>query len=241
MRHSRRSKAEYGIDAPRTGVVILLCVTGALVIAFILHNLNNSPAKAAGNIIFSLVPTGIIILVLAAMYVKVEKFRHRNRMLNMLIWKGNETVLDIGTGRGLLMIGAAKRLITGKSFGIDIWNKEDLSNNSYRAVMANVILEDVKDKVQVLNADAQNIPIEDNYFDYVLSNLCIHNIPSKEGRAKACQEIVRVLKPGGTALISDFRHITEYAQEFKKMGLKPTKKFSFLVAPLLLYIVKVVK
>ena len=34
----------------------------------------------------------------------------------------------------------------------------------------------------------------DNYFDVILSNLCIHNIKDKEGRQKACAEIHRLLK-----------------------------------------------
>jgi arsenite methyltransferase len=38
------------------------------------------------------------------------KLNIRDRMLDMIHWKGNETVLDTGTGRGLLAIGAAKRL-----------------------------------------------------------------------------------------------------------------------------------
>ena len=36
------------------------------------------------------------------------KFNIRKRMLGMVRWRGNETVLDLGTGRGLLAIGAAK-------------------------------------------------------------------------------------------------------------------------------------
>ena len=43
----------------------------------------------------------------------------------MIPWRGNETVLDVGTGRGLLMIGAARRLTTGISVGIDIWSAKD--------------------------------------------------------------------------------------------------------------------
>ena len=171
----------------------------------------------------------------------MEKFRHRDRMLNMLTWKGNELVLDIGTGHGLLMIGAAKRLTNGKSFGIDIWNKKDLTNNSYEAAMRNAILEEVKDKVEIKNADAQAMPFADNSFDYILSNLCIHNISTKEGRATACREIVRVLKPGGVALISDFIHTREYEAVFKKEGLEASRTFSFLIAPVLLNIVKGVK
>ncbi len=162
-------------------------------------------------------------------------------MLNMLSWKGDEQVLDIGTGKGLLMIGAAKRLTSGKSFGIDIWNKTDLSNNTYEAGMRNAELEGVKHKVDIRNADAQNLPFEDSSFDYVLSNLCIHNISTKKRRAIACNEIARVLKPGGIALISDFMHTTEYEREFKTGGLQTNRSFSFLIAPFLLYIVKVIK
>ena len=67
---------------------------------------------------------------LMLLYAKVGKFRHRDRMLALHIWSGSEQVLDIGTGRGLLLVGAAKRLTTGYATGIDIWNKEDLSGNS---------------------------------------------------------------------------------------------------------------
>ena len=35
---------------------------------------------------------------------------------------GDEKVLDVGCGRGLLLIGAAKRLKSGKATGIDVWD-----------------------------------------------------------------------------------------------------------------------
>jgi len=232
---------DYGIDAPRSGLLILLVVIAGLTAAVLLRLYGNATAIQVSNTIFSLSVTGIIILVLIALYVRREKFRHRDKMLNMLEWKGNETVLDIGTGRGLLMIGAAKRLITGKSIGIDIWSKKDLSNNSLTAAMTNAKLEQVKERVTVLNGNAMDMPLADNSCDYVLSNLCIHNIPTREGRDKACKEIVRVLKPGGTALISDFKNTKQYAAEFKKHGLTTARTYSFLIAPLMLHVVKAVK
>jgi arsenite methyltransferase len=85
------------------------------------------------------------------------------------------------------------------------------------------------------------MPFPDSSFDYILSNLCIHNIISGKGRATACREIVRVLKPGGIALISDFMHTKEYEKEFKAQNLLTNRTFSFLVAPVLLYIVKAKK
>jgi len=56
--------------------------------------------------------------------------------------------------------------------------------------------------------------------DLVLSNLCIHNIPDQQGRAQACREIARVLKPGGVALISDFILTGFYRDVLRKAGLK---------------------
>jgi ubiquinone/menaquinone biosynthesis C-methylase UbiE len=241
MQLRQNLKPNYGIDAPRQGLIIVLLVVVGLVIGLVFQRSPNEAARTIASVILSLVPAGFILILLIASYVKVEKFRHRDRMLNMLSWRGDEQVLDIGTGRGLLMIGAAKRLTTGKSVGIDIWRGQDLSHNTREAALVNAELEGVRDKVEVRNADARGIPFPDSSFDYVLSNLCLHNIPSLEGRAAACHEIARVLKPGGVGLISDFRHTDEYANVFREHGLKTTRSVSLLLAPMLLRVVRAEK
>jgi ubiquinone/menaquinone biosynthesis C-methylase UbiE len=58
----------------------------------------------------------------------------------------------------------------------------------------------------------RNLPFADQSFDVVTSSLAIHNIRDRGGRERALSEIRRVLKPGGIALIADFRHATAYAQ-----------------------------
>ncbi|HET9363851.1 MAG TPA: class I SAM-dependent methyltransferase, partial [Candidatus Angelobacter sp.] len=156
-------------------------------------------------------------------YAKWGKFRHRDRMLNMISWRGDEQVLDVGTGRGLLLIGAARRLTTGKSIGIDVWSAKDLSGNALERTQANVEVEGVQDKTELCSDDARKLSFPDASFDVVLSNLCIHNIPGAEGRAQACREIVRVLKPGGTALISDFILTGFYQKVFTEAGLKTSR------------------
>jgi ubiquinone/menaquinone biosynthesis C-methylase UbiE len=152
-------------------------------------------------------------------YSKAGKFRQRDRMLAKVHWTGAETVLDVGAGRGLLLIGAAKRLTTGHAVGIDIWNAEDLSGNSPQALLGNIAIEGVESRTEIKSEDARKMSFADGTFDVVLSNLCLHNIYQQEGRALACREISRVLKPGGVAVISDFRHMREYAVAFTACGL----------------------
>jgi ubiquinone/menaquinone biosynthesis C-methylase UbiE len=232
---------DYGIDAPRLGLAVLLAVAAGLALGLGFRSSPSETARAVASIVLSLVPTGIILILLMASYVKIEKFRHRDRMLNMVPWRGDEQVLDVGTGRGLLMIGAAKRLTSGKSIGIDVWREKDLSHNSPEAAMRNAQLEGVADKVEIRNADARDTPFADNSFDRVLSNLCLHNIPTPAGRAAACHEIARLLKPGGVALISDFRYTDEYMKAFRDHGLETARSASLLAAPMLLRIVKASK
>lgn len=151
------------------------------------------------------------------------KLKTRDRILNQLPWRGDEQVLDIGCGRGLFLIGAAKRLTSGKATGVDIWRDDDLSNNSSEATLVNAKAEGVAAKVKVEEANAVSLPFKDSTFDTVLSSLALHNIEEKDDRAKALREIVRVLKPGGYLAILDIFHTGAYAKELEQLGVADLK------------------
>lgn len=213
-------RPHYGIDAPN--VIRNFFLFGAL---FLIISLV-FPRVVIAHIEFILFPgflwPAVWFMVfggLMLIYSLVGKFRHRDRILGKVNWTGAEQVLDVGTGRGLLLIGAAKRLITGHATGIDIWNAEDLSGNGPEALKSNIALEGVCDRTTILSEDARQMSFADASMDVVVSNVCLHNIYQKPGRVKACQEIVRVLKPGGLAVISDYKLMREYRGEFTKAGL----------------------
>ena len=106
----------------------------------------------------------------------------------------------------------------------DIWKREDLSSNSRERTEAVINAEGVAARVEIREADATSLPFDDESFDVVLSNLCIHNISKAAGRQRAIEEVARVLKPGGRAVISDFKNTAEYESNFRLAGISSTER-----------------
>jgi SAM-dependent methyltransferase len=150
---------------------------------------------------------------------KFGKVRERERYLDKIAWRGDERVLDVGCGLGLFLIGAAKRLSTGRAVGIDKWQQEDLSGNNAAGTVDNAMIEGVAEKVEVHTGDARTLPFDDGSFDVVLSSMALHNIYNAGERQTAVREIARVLKSGGRVLIVDIRHTRQYAATLREAGL----------------------
>jgi arsenite methyltransferase len=151
------------------------------------------------------------------------KFHQRDSILRRLHLRGDETILDVGCGHGLLLIGAAKQLPHGKAVGIDLWSQKDQSSNSREATMRNAKLEGITDRVEVRDGDMRKLPFADASFDATVAHFAIHNIPGHEGRGEAIREIVRTLKPGGQVALSDLKSVGLYAVELRKAGMSEVK------------------
>lgn len=105
-----------------------------------------------------------------------------------------ETVLDIGSGGGLDVFLASKKVgPEGKVIGLDMTEQmvEKARKNAIRGNYNNV---------EFKLGEIENIPVKDNSVDLVMSNCVINLVPDKE---KAYQEIYRILKPSGRFVISD--------------------------------------
>ncbi len=218
-------KPDYGIDAPKVlRNLLLFGVLGLVLGIFGPRLVQLGPVRLLPRPMFF--GTGSMLLLegfLYLFYVKVGKLYHRDRILSLHSWRGDENVLDVGCGRGLLLACAAKRMAqllgNGTVTGVDIWSQEDMSGNSEQATRRNLELEGVSDRCKLIGVAAQDLPFEDGTFDVVVSNLCLHNIYDRDARKRALRQIARVLKPGGQALISDYKLTKEYADELQRAGL----------------------
>jgi len=215
-------KPDYGIDAP--GVVRNLLIVAAVGISLFLTARLGLWSGVIAHV--GVADTGLWsglgcgLMGCWMLYdSKVGKLKERERLLDLFPWRGTETVLDIGCGRGLLLIAAARRLTTGKATGLDLWQAEDLTGNKPDATVENARREGVLERVEVRTGDMRKMPFADRSFDIIVSNVAIHNVYDREGREMVMHEIARVLRPGGRVVIHDIRHVNEYAAALARNGL----------------------
>lgn len=242
------NRPDYGLDAP--GVVrnlLLVAAAGFLLWTSVALGLwSGDLAASLSSSMRIRVPLGRMALwpaigcaVMAGWMIwdsKVGKIRGREHLLDQIAWTGAEHVLDVGCGRGLMLIGAAQRLSSGKATGVDIWQAEDLSGNRPEATLENARREGVAGRVGIQTADMREMPFPPSTFDVVVSCAAIHNLYAADDRGKALREIVRVLKPGGQAVIDDIRHGAEYTAVFSAHDCTVLRKESRVVSLLLLLI-----
>jgi ubiquinone/menaquinone biosynthesis C-methylase UbiE len=103
------------------------------------------------------------------------------------------TVLDIGTGPGVLLVELARRRPDLTLTGVD------LSADMVAAATRN--LAPYAERATALVGDATRLPCDDRSFDLIVSSLSTHHWDDPAG---AVPELDRVLRPGGQVRIYDF-------------------------------------
>lgn len=189
-------RPRYGVDAPAFPVVHGAAGAACLLLAARRRGVR-APAAAAGA--FLLATTGIYLHTTLR-----GKLRVWERILDeQARLEGDEHLLDLGCGRGAVLVAAARRLPEGRAVGVDVWAGKDQSGNRPEATLANAAAAGVADRIELHTADVTALPFPDASFSVVTSALVLHNIPAHEDRCRALDEALRVLRPGGRLLVAD--------------------------------------
>ena len=121
--------------------------------------------------------------------------------------KEGETVLDLGSGGGIDVFLASKKVGShGKVIGVDM-TKEMLERAKTSASKYGY------ENIEFRLGEIENLPIEDGTVDTIISNCVINLSPDK---LRVFQEAYRVLKPNGRVMVSDIVIQGELPEDFRE-------------------------
>ena len=124
----------------------------------------------------------------------------RNKVVALVAEKNPDTILDIATGTGDLVIlmakTSAKRIV-----GLDI------SPGMLEVGKKKIEKENLSNRIEMVIGDSENMQFPDNYFDAITVSFGIRNFETLE---KGLAEIYRVLKPGGILVILETSVPTQF-------------------------------
>ena len=103
---------------------------------------------------------------------------------------GNEKLLDVGCGTGLLLQKIRDEWPGTELYGIDI--SDGMLDKARNKNISGAVFE---------TGLADDLPFENNYFDIIVTSSSFHYWPNPDG---ALKEINRVLRPDGVLVITDW-------------------------------------
>lgn len=216
--------ADYGIDTPQEASLWWHRAAWTLGVGLFMWYINHKEYPGPSTSILGVLALLAALFAAAAWFhlhsSRAGKLALRDRLLDSLALQGDEKILDVGCGRGLLAVGAAKRLKSGRVIAIDTWNPLLLSGNSADAAKENAKTEGVADRVRFDPGDARKLSFPENHFDVVTAFRALGDLRDDAERTRAIQEMVRVLKPGGRLLIFDTTETGYFADLLRAAGAK---------------------
>lgn len=115
----------------------------------------------------------------------------KRKIVSLIEKKNPSKILDVATGTGDLAIMLANSSAS-EIIGVDI------SEGMLTVGRKKVSERNLSGKITLVQADSENLPFEDNYFDVITVAYGIRNFENLE---KGLSEMLRVLKPSGTFVI----------------------------------------
>ncbi len=174
----------------------------ALAIAMILTHLGITYALGIGVGVALLLHIPIIGLTAVGIILRRARTGFIKTVVDLIPWKGDEEVLDVGCGSGILLFACVKASPTAKGTGIDIYDPYSFGGSA-GVFWKNAEIEGVKSRIDLQQVDARTMPFASERFNVIVSSLAMHHVGDGPDQEKATREIIRTLKPGGRLVICD--------------------------------------
>ncbi|WP_194850189.1 bifunctional demethylmenaquinone methyltransferase/2-methoxy-6-polyprenyl-1,4-benzoquinol methylase UbiE [Nonlabens antarcticus] len=116
----------------------------------------------------------------------------RDNVVEMVATSKPNSIMDIATGTGDLVIKMAQKTKASRLVGLDI------SSGMLEVGKVKVTQEKLDDRIEMVLGDSENLQFEDGTFDAVTVSYGVRNFEDLE---KGLSEILRVLKPKGILVI----------------------------------------
>jgi ubiquinone/menaquinone biosynthesis C-methylase UbiE len=129
------------------------------------------------------------------LWARATESRARLRVLELTGLSGDDDVLEVATGTGaqLVRLAAASH---GRTVGVE------LADGMLARTRARLDAAGLAERVELLLANALELPLEDESFDVVVNSYML-DLLSREDIPRALTEFKRVLRPGGRLVLSN--------------------------------------
>ena len=128
----------------------------------------------------------------------------KKRLIEIMNISSNDRIIDVGSGTGDISKIIFKQNKNVSIYSVDLNLK--MLNEAKKQFN-----DQQKKKIKFINANAENLPFENNFFDKYVISFCLRNITYIE---KALHESFRVLKPGGIFYCLEFSKPTSSLIDF---------------------------
>ena len=129
-------------------------------------------------------------------WARLTEARPRRRVLELAAVRAGEDVLEVATGTGAQLVELAQRNPSGRTVGVEL-AEGMLAQTRKRLAAAGI-----EARVEVLQASALELPLEDESFDLVVNGYMLDLLP-RDDIPRALGEFMRVLRPGGRLVLSN--------------------------------------
>jgi ubiquinone/menaquinone biosynthesis C-methylase UbiE len=129
-------------------------------------------------------------------WARLTEARPRRRVLELAEVRAGEDVLEVATGTGAQLVELALRNPSGRTVGVEL-AEGMLAQTRKRLAAAGI-----EARVEVLQASALELPLEDESFDLVVNGYMLDLLP-RDDIPRALAEFRRVLRAGGRLVLSN--------------------------------------